>query len=46
MTDFTERASLGVRKLQPTIQLRFEGAVLNDEISFRASNSWSTVPVT
>jgi hypothetical protein len=32
MTDLAEHASLGVRKLEPTIQLHFEDAVLGDQI--------------
>jgi hypothetical protein len=46
MTDLAKRASLGIREFQPTFQLRLEDAVLSGRYSFRASSSWSTVPVT
>jgi len=47
MTDLAEHASLGVRKLQPTIQLHLEDARFSaDRYSFRPNSSWSTVPVT
>ena len=32
MTDFAERGSLGVRKLQPSFQLGFEDAVFRSQI--------------
>jgi hypothetical protein len=44
MTDLAERTSLGVRELQPpwAFMMRFLAA----RYSFRASSSWSSVPVT
>ena len=46
MTDLADCLSFGVRELQPTFQLRLDDAVLSARYSFRASRSWSTLPVT
>jgi hypothetical protein len=45
MTNLAERGSLGVRENHSAFQ-RLSDAVFGRQISFRASSSWSTVPVT
>jgi hypothetical protein len=46
MTDLAERGSLGVREFQPPFQLAFRIRFSAARYSFRASGSWSTIPVT
>jgi hypothetical protein len=46
MTDLAERGSLGVRELQPPFNWAFRIRFSAARYSFRASSSWSAIPVT
>jgi hypothetical protein len=46
MRDLAERGSFGIRELQPPFQLGLQDPISAARYSFRASSSWSTIPVT